>query len=357
MKERKRQGQRNRWIRCLALAALILLFCEQVAARHLPPGHKFFVEDPDTFWALSPGERFDATVCDTVQINSLGLRGPEPDGRHPAVLLLGDSCVYGVGVPEGQTLDCWLAKELTTASARPVSVYNAGVSGYSTYQALKTLQRVGPVIRPEALIVACYYADRSPDLKPDSQRAVGEPVASLRRLLWPSHIYQILRLSVLEMKGEGTLIKAHDPVTASQALAQGQVPRVSLTEYRQNLASFLDLGRKFGVKRCFYVLLPDRDLSPNQQLPTTGLGQVVLASSSEQQCPPNVEPYQWYLTHPSLDGGCGVDLFSLWYKRKQNTEGLFSDNMHPTGSGNALIAKDLVPVMLQYSDWDAVTSR
>src|SRR5271154_1352372 len=58
------------------------------------------VDDMEARYKPNPGVYPDTFGCLT-RFNSYGARGPEP--VHPQVLSLGDSCTFGVELPEEQT--------------------------------------------------------------------------------------------------------------------------------------------------------------------------------------------------------------------------------------------------------------
>lgn len=62
--------------------------------------------------------------------NSLGFRGPEPDGTGPVVLVLGDSFAFGMGVNEGETFADALRDTLRD-TLPGVVVHNAALPGYT----------------------------------------------------------------------------------------------------------------------------------------------------------------------------------------------------------------------------------
>lgn len=69
-----------------------------------------------------------------LQTNSLGLRGSEPGpstDQALRIVVLGDETVLGLRHPEQQTLPAVLRKFLEKSTGRNVSVFNAGVPGYS----------------------------------------------------------------------------------------------------------------------------------------------------------------------------------------------------------------------------------
>lgn len=90
---------------------------------------------PDAAQMFVPVPGFRATARSLagdveVRLNTLGLRGPEPDppDDRDRWLVLGDSFALSVQVPEERTFEALLARELE------VEVWNAGVDGYSTWQ-------------------------------------------------------------------------------------------------------------------------------------------------------------------------------------------------------------------------------
>jgi hypothetical protein len=89
----------------------------------------------------SPGYRV------SLRINALGLRGPEPEtlpAEQPQWLAVGDSFTMAVQVPEAETFADRLG------AAEGAQVWNGGVDGYSTWQALSrytTLDETLPIER------------------------------------------------------------------------------------------------------------------------------------------------------------------------------------------------------------------
>jgi hypothetical protein len=94
---------------------------------------------------------FDAPV----QINSLGLRGPEVAPRAPGelrILLLGDSVVVGFEVPYEETFGALLEQRLAARLARPVRVVNGAVRGYGTDQSYLYFRERGVRLEPDVVV-------------------------------------------------------------------------------------------------------------------------------------------------------------------------------------------------------------
>ena len=96
-------------------------------------------------WALPPNtEMVETNVA--VRVNSLALRGPELRAKQPRelrMLTLGDSSVFGFGVAEEDVFSSVAAAKLSAALNRPVTPVIGATPGYTSVQALHTLQDVG----------------------------------------------------------------------------------------------------------------------------------------------------------------------------------------------------------------------
>jgi hypothetical protein len=87
--------------------------------------------------------------------NSWGCRGPEPDTKAPVRgLVIGDSFMQGLFVPDGQTPPECLAGRLVEAWGVPVSVLNTGHIGYSPEQYYHTLVEYYDRFRPSFVVVS-----------------------------------------------------------------------------------------------------------------------------------------------------------------------------------------------------------
>jgi lysophospholipase L1-like esterase len=129
----------------------------------------FWQHDERLGWSLEPGARgryrgprpFPMEFDSPIEINSLGLRGPELSARQPGelrVLILGDSFVVGFEVEQHETFAALLEAQLRGRFERPVRVINAGVRGYGTDQSLLWFRERGRALRPD-LVVAVFSAN------------------------------------------------------------------------------------------------------------------------------------------------------------------------------------------------------
>lgn len=123
----------------------------------------FWQHDALLGWSHEPGAKgvyrgprpFPIEFSAPVEINSLGLRGPEIDPLPPGgqrVLLLGDSLVAGFEVSEEQHIRSLLEHRLNAALGRPIQVVNAGVRGYGTDQTWLYYTERGQKLRPDVVV-------------------------------------------------------------------------------------------------------------------------------------------------------------------------------------------------------------
>jgi hypothetical protein len=94
--------------------------------------------------------------------NSLGLRNTETDTANvkgaKRVLALGDSFLWGDGLPESQLVTVKIQGSLSTNFGN-VDVINAGISAYNTSDELRQLIRLAPLYSPDVVIVFFFTND------------------------------------------------------------------------------------------------------------------------------------------------------------------------------------------------------
>lgn len=127
-----------------------------------------YVPDERAGYRLAPGfsgriERGE--VVTDFSTNSLGMRGPEPGPKNAArVLALGDSFTFGWGVPQGEEWIRVAAEEAGRRLGAPVEGWNGGVNGYGTEGAIATLERVGPALSPDVVLLGFFANDFTDNL-------------------------------------------------------------------------------------------------------------------------------------------------------------------------------------------------
>jgi lysophospholipase L1-like esterase len=111
-----------------------------------------------------------------LQVNSVGLRGPELAVPKPAgtrrVLVLGDSITFGWGVEEPDTFARRLERSLRVELACPLDVANGGVSGYGSIHEADFFTHEGLALEPDVVLIYHVENDNEP-FKPLRGRLVS----------------------------------------------------------------------------------------------------------------------------------------------------------------------------------------
>jgi lysophospholipase L1-like esterase len=100
-------------------------------------------------------------VDDSVQVtNSWGLRGPEPDPDAPLRgLVLGDSFMQGMFLPEQSTPPALLERVLSDALKTRVALLNTAVAGYSAEQYYACLREFRGRFKPDFVVLSVFSND------------------------------------------------------------------------------------------------------------------------------------------------------------------------------------------------------
>ncbi|MFT5584886.1 MAG: hypothetical protein ACI9VR_002474, partial [Cognaticolwellia sp.] len=201
----------------LEVGARLILADDLVASQGLPPSPSSSAQtmkgNPYLLWEQVPGLRQEQGA--TANINSLGMRGPEPELPKPKgvrrLLATGDSSVYGFGVGDGQPFVNVAAQALSTPSA-PIEGWNAAIPGYSSFQSINLLEMRALALEPDVLIIANLWSDNNfddfvdKDLISAWSSFESSPSARLHRSLQASAFYRAMnyRLNI----ATGTQAKA-----------------------------------------------------------------------------------------------------------------------------------------------------
>lgn len=121
-----------------------------------------------------------------IELNDLGLRDGLDEVTPPAadelsVLVLGDSLVWGIGVPLEETFQERLEARAAEFSDAPVRVTCAGIPGYGPRQSRAMLAELAPSLRPDIVVLSVFedndlqeslYSERS-EVAPAADSEVG----------------------------------------------------------------------------------------------------------------------------------------------------------------------------------------
>lgn len=154
----------------LAGSVLLVLVAGEVATRALFPAplpwlypQLRYRPDPRLIFTMVPGQHsFSANV--PVRINERGFRGRIfPYSRQPGIprlLFLGDSIIFGYGLPEEQVTSSLVARLLDVGEVEVESI-NAGVPAYNTGQETALLEAEGLRYSPDWVILGFCWNDLS----------------------------------------------------------------------------------------------------------------------------------------------------------------------------------------------------
>lgn len=279
----------------------------------------FMEPDPEVFWKPTPG--FSGPMWDgRVTIGPDGLREnrAETDRAPRRILCFGDSITFGFGVSDEETYPAALSALL---EPRGIEVRNAGVTGYTSYQAVRWLRRQLKARRIDeaTLLIGWNDLTRRPitDLEFGARLrySTGTADEALKHLA----IYRLMKASWLRRGLDRNDGKLSRPTV-----------RVPLQDYADNLEIFVKEARAAGA-RPHFIALPSR-LFPGKEPSRTDYSDT-LAEVARRLSVPLHE----------------VGILSSSSKEIASTgnAAYFIDSLHLSPEGNRLmasqLARDLAP--------------
>jgi lysophospholipase L1-like esterase len=301
-------------------------FLEEAAKVRNTLGGIAMVQDDATEWGL-PADRVVMSGNVPCRINTLGLRGPELGPRAPGeerLLTLGDSSVFGDGVPEANVFSSVAAQQLTRSWGRPVAGVIGGVPGHDSSQSLARLRDKGAAIAPTWVVVANLWSDVYKDngfLRPSATvQAVRTPL----RTFATYRVARILLAPYLIRQKVGWIASMDDDVgagTDSEARA-----RVLLRDYVANLRAIAEEAKKLGAKPAFLALPAPIDLDPAGP-------------------PDDILEYRAAMRAVADELGAPFVDTPAWLKSHGGTIGHFADQVHPNPHGHKLIGDALAAAL------------
>jgi len=218
-----------------------------------------FRPDPLLGYALKPGFRIDYGGRTPVETNRFGWRDREYPREKGAgvfrVVCIGDSRVFGLGLPADETYPKQLEKMLRgKALGFAVEVINAGVPGYTSREGVALVGEILPAFAPDLVIASFGHNDRwkSSDRTSEIAAFLGRPPP--RRLGLSSTAKKIDDL--LDAAPGYFALKARlrgflRPVRTASGPADGFAANVSPEAWRENLTSMARAARRRGFSLLF----------------------------------------------------------------------------------------------------------
>jgi lysophospholipase L1-like esterase len=277
---------------------------------HLAAGDEGFAPDPN-----SSGRSILGILHRT---DSHGLRGPErPFVRSPGrarVAVVGDSVVWGHGIPEEKTIPAWLER-LAESRGLKLEAWNLGVHAYNTYNEKAKYARLAPLLRPDVTIVIVLFNDLQPGAKHFRITSVRTLADQRRRAPYPDNWRPILEKSALFHAAIRLYLRAVSPDAEGEAFDLVNLPGIigQLDEIR-TIAS--------GVGSALIVAaMPSAWPDANHY--------ARLSNGLRRFCKERQVPF--------------ADLSSVLGSPARREYLLPSDPVHPTTEGARLVAEALLP--------------
>lgn len=318
----------------LLTAAAALLLAEgaaRLAYRGRWPHH--FVHDPELGWAHRPGWSGTVRAGAQATFDALGLREERPIGaKHGRrVLVLGDSVAFGYGLGQDETIARALERR-AAAQGLEVQALDAGVPGYATEQATRSLARLAPALEPDvALLVFCLRNDLGvPPLDPARGQDLAPPPGWQAALLDRSALAFALaralhRQEVRESREEPRGDQPAPFLTPDAVAALDPTARAAVfAQARERLRAFRDVARAHGARPAL-ALCPE-ELLVRGEVPRAAVVDPLLAIGRELDLPT-------LDLLPTLQAPAAAPLLRE------------KDGVHPTAAGAERIAAALLPFL------------
>lgn len=200
-----------------------------------------FARDSELFWRLRPNQTITSRFFEghTYRINSLGFRG-DPIAEtptRPRILLLGNSCMFGWGVADSQTIAGRIEQQLDGG----FEAINAGVPGYSSLQGRRLLETRLTGLRPQVIAIMFGWNDQwaAAEQIPDKdQQFAAQWVLEIQNTLARLHTYRVMKKLILS---------SVEPSMDSLFDRRAPVRRVDTENFWDNLVAMGYLAETVGA--------------------------------------------------------------------------------------------------------------
>ena len=289
--------------------------------------------NPYLLYEYPPGTHQERGV--TVEINGLGLRGPEPEMPKPAgvyrMISTGDSSIFGFGVEQEETFTTVAADALNAAGAAgTIEAVIAAIPGYSTVQSINLLTLRGLKVEPDLFVIANLWSDNNFDSFVDKEvlaQTTGfqdSLIARMRGGLSRSAIFRVVDWRV-RVKGSVERVRA----VGWMQKGRGQIGprRVEINDYAANLERLVEMASERDADVVFVVPANNEDMKG-------GDGDKAW------------DPYRQVMRDTAARHGAPViDVPAVFKASGQSRTELFLDEMHPTVAGHRLMGEALADAL------------
>lgn len=293
----------------------------------LPEGDDLMPFDTQTLWRLEPNRVYSVEGVQ-YRINSLGMRGPEPEVVNPKnrILVIGDSSTFGFGVEYLDTYGIQLGDCLDSM------VWNGGVSGYSSEQTKAQLPSLLSRVQPKWVVIANLWSDMMKTNLSDREQI------SNARTVQKQHMFntaEVMKISPIFRLLKGAIFHwfwAEPKRIEINAILHGQdrgmAVRVTPKEYGENIDEMVNLITEASAQ-ALILQLPTNRSKPHPEMEEI---QGYKSSGDRVGRDRNV---------PVLD----MDMVYLPLPPSSISD-RFVDFVHPSPSGHADIATELCEIIL-----------
>lgn len=154
---------------------------------------------PINGYELRPGFEFQSGTT-RIEVNSLGLRSPEPSADRPLIVTLGGSAAFGYLVSNGETAADLLEQKFRSDGIA-IEVQNGGVPGYNLNQTIvRFRERIAP-LKPDFVLLYLgwndlpYVLSETPD---DSRFVRGSSPSTFQKIMSHSVLYGFVTSRILQ---------------------------------------------------------------------------------------------------------------------------------------------------------------
>lgn len=240
----------------LVVSALFVMFIiAEVSVRVLWPDRQLKYEvDEELLFRFAPnqhGLQGTGRYAVAADINELGLRErPVQEIPKRRVLFLGDSFTFGSALHN----DSIFVRVVDKALANDTAAVNAGQPGYGVYQMEVLLDRIGPTIRPDAVVLVIWQGLLLRQPLPPEEKAAMLRKSRLIKLMKSAsmsatHAYRLFERAAARVGATNLMVTLghHEQAGSDVRAAYSRALDVDLERLRRINRRARELGAEFAL--------------------------------------------------------------------------------------------------------------